>query len=128
MIEVQQAIYTKLTGAAPLMALVNNVYDISVQGTDYPYVLIGDDMYMEWDTDDRTGMEVTVTLHVWSAQRGKKETKTIQKAMYDALHLQQLSVSGYQFIVCYYVSDTTVVDPDGLATHGISKYRINIAK
>lgn len=127
MIEIQQAVYNALTNYAPLTSLISGVYDQAPQPAAYPYVLIGEDTNAEWDTDDRRGVESAITVHIWSIQRGRKETQIIQRKIYEALHQASLSVTGYQFVVCYFVTETTLLDVDGLATHGVSKYRINIA-
>src|SRR5690554_4378261 len=90
----QGAILQRLKSYSPLMARATAVYDHVPQTAQFPYVVIGDDTAIDFDTDDTTGAESTITIHVWSQKRGRKEAKQIQGDIYDALHRYELSVSG----------------------------------
>ena len=125
----QAAIYAKLTASAPLMALVSGVFDSVPQDyADFPYVAIGEDTLAEWDGDDFTGEECTVTIHVWSRADGRKETKIAQGYIHDALHRQTLSVSGYNSVDCVREFSDTLLDPDGHTRHGVQQFRVTIER
>lgn len=125
----QQAIFTRLNGQVGA-----TVYDevpslpSGMPAANFPYVVIGDDTARAWDTDDKTGADVTVTLHVWSRASGFKEVKTILGAIYDRLNRAQLTITGYNVIDCIWEFSDTMRDPDGQTRHGIARYRIRLQK
>ena len=129
---IQQAIYTTLTGYAPLMAVVTGVYDNVPQAIDsgsataFPYVTIGEDVIVEWDTDDSLGANATVTVHTWSRKAGRKECKAIQSHIFDALARKEISVSGYTLVTIEFEGEETFLDFDGETRHGVSTFRIYI--
>lgn len=135
---IQQAVYTRLSGWAALDALLARhsdlpgpaIYDHVPQPRDasdnglFPYVVIGDDSLEEWDTDDAVGYSATLTIHVWSRKEGRKETKDVMGAIYDALHRYDLPVSGYHTVLVSWESGETIVDTDGKTRQGIQRFRI----
>lgn len=142
---VQEAIYNALWNDAALGDLLAPnvvitgpaIYDHVPQADDsgvtaeFPYVVIGDDTSVEWDTDTETGHDMTVTIHVWSTQRGRGETKTILGAIYDALHQQTLSLSGspsFLNVACLWEFSETLVESDGVTRHGVTRFRVVIEK
>jgi len=125
-IAVQSAVYTALTGHAPLVALVTGIRDAVEQDTAYPYVTIGEDAHVEDDTDDRGARDCTITIHVWSRYRGRKDTKQIQGEIYNALHRANLSHSGYVFTDSHFLSSDSFMDSDGRTRHGVQTFRILI--
>lgn len=123
-VEVQAAIYSKVSGIAGLGA---GVYDHAPQGsTSYPYVII-DPM----DTSDDSTITETeamigqFNIHVWSKQKSSLEAATIQKKIYDALHLaEDLDPSPYGVSIILQESSNILRDPDGITRHGVQTYRI----
>ncbi len=75
----QQAIFGKLNGAIAGVTIYDDVpmLPIGQPLANFPYVVIGNDTFLPWDNDDRTGAEMTITLHIWSRAAGMKEAKTI---------------------------------------------------
>lgn len=115
----QVAIFEHLTiQLAPV-----SVFNKAPQNQAQPYVLVGDDLHLPWDTDDSVGAESVLTLHIWSVQRGSKEVKTIQGQIYEALHRHELIVDGFSTITLEFESAEILEDPDGVSTHGVSKFR-----
>lgn len=132
---VQSAIYSRLTGYAALTALLANgssgVHDHVPQDDNaFPFVSIGNLSASEFDADDRTGANVSVTVHTWSRYRGKKEANEIMDQVYAALHrYDDLSVSGYNTVDVQWDGLTTIMrDPDGLTYHGVQTFRVTITK
>lgn len=139
---VQVAIYSKLSNDAALVALLADrvgapglpgIYDDVTQASDtgdasvFPYIVIGGDTVRDWSTDTASGGDVDVTIDVWSRYDGKKETKQIQEAIYNALHRQSLTVPGHEFIGCDFTQEQPVLmDPDGHTYHGVSEFRVFI--
>jgi hypothetical protein len=91
-------------------------------------VTVGDDTTLDWDTDTSLGKEATITIHTWSRYRGRTELKQIQGLVYNALHLVNLNVVGYDTVQCLSEFSETFLDPDGLTRHGVQRFRLIIDK
>lgn len=118
--EIQAAIYDKVA------AIGWTTYDHVPQETAFPYVVIGDDTSIPWDTDDSIGSETTCTIHVWSRHRGRKEVKQIMRTIYEALHRQELSIIGGALVECQAELEESFMDPDGLTRHGVIRFRLTV--
>lgn len=132
-LELQRTIITHLKSYAPLTSLLataSSIYDNVPQAVNagdnsaFPYVVIGDDTSIDFDTDDTSGFEMTLTIHTWSRKRARTETKRIMGRIHDALQYSELTVTGYQWIVSHYEFSSTTKDPDGKTIHGIQRFRI----
>lgn len=139
-IALQQAIFNALTGDSALTALLATspfgspalpaIYDRGPQAEEsedesaFPYVVIGDDTAIEHETDETQGQESTITLHVWTRYRGKREVKLIFDALYAVLHEAQLTISGQLFVYCLWEFSETFEDQDGLTLHGVTRFRV----
>jgi hypothetical protein len=121
---VQKAIYDKLVADAPLAAMVTGIYDHVDQGTAYPYVVIGEDSENEWDTDTEQGAESSITVHSWSRERGRKETKEIQERIYELLHRVELTIEDAIFYSIFWEFSDSFVEPDGETRHGVIRFRL----
>lgn len=138
---VQTAVFDKLRVNAAVVALLADslipasptepaIYDHvpqveeSEEDDSFPYIVIGESTAIPFDTDDRSGQEHTIALHIWSRAHGRHEAKQIADAVYAALHNATLSVSGQNFVLCFYEFSETVPDPDERLKHHVSRYRI----
>jgi|SRR5690606_2996377 len=115
----QQAVYDQLSGYPGMPT----VYDDVPGDAAFPYVVIGDDTHIPFDTDDSLGSESTLTLHVWSRYRGKKECKDIMALIYAALTRQPLALDGHDLITIEFEYSEVVLDPDGQTRHGVQRFR-----
>lgn len=121
----QKAIKDKLDGAAGLTALVGTrIYDYVPQAETFPYVTFGDDTVLDWSTFGTLGEEATLTIHVWSRIRGRKETKSIQSQIDAALNRQALDITGYTAVACVREYQESFQDPDGITYHGVQRFRV----
>jgi hypothetical protein len=120
-LQIQKAVYTVLKNA-----LSEPVYDHVPQKTAYPYVVVGDDTVVPWDTDDSLGTEATVTVHAWSQYRGRAEVKELLQKIYLALHRQDVAVENAHTIESIAEFQQTIVESDGLTRHGIIRFRITV--
>lgn len=128
-IAVQQAIYDKLTTSAPVMNLISAVRDHMLQNNaTFPYITIGEASHAANDTDTTLAERVTATIHVWSRQAGRAETKQIQGAIFDALNRQPLTATGYIFEDCLRLNSQSFIDADGITRHGVQQFLIRIRK
>lgn len=121
----QKAIYETLIADGDLAPLVTGVYDNAPQSeAAFPYITLGEDIFNEFDTDTDTGVEVNVTIHVWSRYKGRKEVKLIQAAVYSALNRANLNVQDAHFISSDFLDSTTLVESDGMTRHGVQRFKI----
>lgn len=116
--DIQAAIYTKLA------SLSTTVYDDVPQNAAFPYVVIGDDTSIPLDDDCGSGFESTITLHVWSIYKGRKQVKDIMGAIYAALHRQDLTITGGYLITMNFDYQDSFLDPDGVTRHGVIRFRL----
>jgi hypothetical protein len=122
---VQKAIFDVLTAAA--ISGVSQIRDTPIRaGTtaDYPYIELGSRQVIAADAGGDTGQELYIDIHVWSRAAGRLQLETIMAAIYDALHLQPLTVTGRPVANCWFETSRTLDQQDGLTLHGVSTFRI----
>lgn len=120
-LEVQKAVYATLDTALNIP-----VYDDVPDNALAPYVVIGDDTFIEFDSDGSSGFEATVTVHSWSTYRGRAQVKTIMGDIYNALHRAEFNVQGYNLVGCDCEFSETFLESDGVTRHGVQRFRILI--
>lgn len=131
---IQKAIYEKLKTDAAITARAMPVYDDVPQADDsgeplaFPYIVVGDDSLVPWDTDTELGVDGSLTIHTWSRYSGKKETKEIQGLIYDALHRAEFEITGYASVVCALQVSNSFLDADGKTRHGVQTFTMLIEK
>ncbi|MDQ1037272.1 hypothetical protein QFZ75_003688 [Streptomyces sp. V3I8] len=124
----QQAVYGKLTGHAPLMALVRGVYDEVPEAVAHPYVSIGSITENVDDAHNQRGLSASVVLHIWSKYRGFKEAAGILVQLDAALDRVPLAVAGFKDISIAHDQHTQVRDPDPDIRHINVSYRVWLTK
>lgn len=126
--EVQKALYSALNGDVTVSGLVQNIYDFAPQVEDggsggaFPYVEVGTILLNEMDTKTKNGFDFAARIHTRSRSNSAKEAKDIQGAIYDALHLQTITVAGYSSILLRRETSDVMRAPDG-SFHGVCEYR-----
>lgn len=124
----QTAMYAKLTGSAPLMALVSGVYDEVPEPAPYPFVSFGAITETVDDAHDRQGLEVTAVVHVWSAYPGNGEAADIFAAVDAALDRTTLTVAGFTDVSISHLQHEVIRDPDPDVRHINAQYRVWLTK
>jgi hypothetical protein len=117
--QLQETIYEVLSAG-----VTADVYDYVPDGAAVPYVRIGEETCIEWDTDDANGFEVTVTVHSWSRYAGMLELKNMMMEVYRVLHNQPLVVEGYHVVLCRQEYSDSMTEDDGLTRHGVQRFRV----
>ena len=120
--ELQQAIYGALTNDSALMAMITGVHDHVPQGAAFPYVTIGEASAVDWRTVGHDGMELTLVLHAWSRERGRREVKLILAEIHRILNDAKLTVPGHVLVWLHFEFSQSIADNDGATTHGIARY------
>ena len=122
----QQAIFTALDGATINDAdgnAITGVFDDVPENTVYPYVVIGEETATNIDTKDKDAHEHTLTIHVWSQYRGRKEIKNIMSSVYTTLHNASITVSGASLVNIRHEFENTLTEADGITRHGVMRFR-----
>ena len=121
----QQAIYSELSGAGitGVSGSAVSVYDDVPEGSSYPYIVIGDETSNNISTKGKDAREHTLTIHVWSQYRGRKEIKTIMQDIYSNLHDNDISVTGASLVNLKQEFETTLIETDGITRHGVIRFR-----
>ncbi len=123
-LDLQKAVYLALNEniSAP-------VFDHVPQNTDYPYVVIGEDNFIDWSTDDKNGFEATVNIHVWdrpqgdSGSRGRANVKLIQGEIYGILQRSSFDIGDFGNVGMSYEYSDCFMDTDGTTYHGVQRFR-----
>ena len=121
--ELQEAIFTALTGDAPLMAMITGVHDHVPQDTAFPYVTIGGGTAISWGAAGVDGVEATLVVELWSRERGHKDAKQILSEVHRVLDDADLPVSGHNLVRLDFEFTEFLLDADGITYHGIARYR-----
>ena len=122
--ELQKAIFTALNGNVSGIGNANvPVYDDVPEGSVYPYVVIGEETSSNNGTKTLDGVEHTLTLHVWSQYRGRREIKEIMQSVYEKLHNTAITVTGASLVNIRQEFSNTLAEQDGITRHGIMRFR-----
>lgn len=123
-VELQRALYTRLNGAS----IGADVFDIAPQAANggdlsaFPFVTIGRIIITEWDTQTKLGVSALCRIHTWSRTATLLECKTVQGAIYTALHRQELTVTGFANVSLLREDTDCFPEQDG-RVHGVCEYR-----
>jgi len=123
--ELQKTIFTTLNGDSTITSTFSaTVHDHVPQGTSFPYIVIGE----ETMTDESSAKTLdfnnfTLTIHIFSRNRGRKEAKQIMARIYELLHNQNLSVTGANHINTRFEFSDVIKENDGLTYHGVQRFR-----
>jgi len=126
--EIQKALYTALNGDVTVSGLVASVRDAGQQASDggaasaFPYIEVGFISLAEYDTQRQTGFDFLARIHTWSRSASMKEVKLIQGAIYDVLHVQNLTITGHSNILLRR-EESDVLRASSGAFHGVCEYR-----
>lgn len=122
----QEAIYARLTGDAPLMALISGVFDEVTTSVRMPYVVLTDVHEQSSEAHDRSGVDASVVIDVWSVYRGYLEAATIASNVNRLLHrpATPLAVTGFAHVSIANETHQFMRDPDPDLRRCTTRYRI----
>lgn len=142
MIELQTAIFDRLSANAPLQGLLSTytysnavtvpaIFSHLPQTNDnsiFPCIVIDYPLFNQNDTDTENGFDCTVLIHTWSVERTYKECADVQTAVYNSLHRAELTVSDFRFSGISCELSEVFLDPDGISHHGVQRFRVFIER
>ena len=128
----QKGLYDVLTGGGGVGA---PVYDHVPQNSAFPYIKIGQENLVEFDTKSTFGRQGNFTIHVFDTAAGNKTVKTIMDAIYQRLHRKEagLSVVGFEVVNCYCTFTKVMLQSDQYGgsdkyMHGVMDFEIQIGE
>ena len=124
MYQVQEAVYEVLNGDSTLGALITGVYDFVPEGTAFPYVTLGNNTAIDYDTKTVQGQEITMVVGIWSQSEDRIPLIKIGQRIHELLHRQTFTVTGKNLINSWCEFEEPVRDPDGHTMHHIMRFRI----
>jgi hypothetical protein len=124
----QRAVFQKLTATPALMALVTGVFDEVPDNQAFPYVSFGGLVETRDDTHDAQGLDVTLTIDVWSNYPGIREAADIFAVLDAALDRQPLVVAGFKDVSVVHDQHQTIRDPDPAVRRVSAQYRVRLTR
>jgi hypothetical protein len=106
------------------MAQVSGVYDEVPETAPYPFVTIGPFTEVAADAHGTQGLDVTVSVDVWTKAPGNGQGYDIFAAVDAALDRVPLAVAGWRDVSIAHMSHEALQDPDPLVRHISAQYRV----
>jgi hypothetical protein len=106
---IQSAVYAKLN-ASPLLA--GKVFDFVPEGTDFPYVTVGEAADSPDNRLAERGWASLITVHVWTRAHGYSASLAMAREVFALLDHTPLNVSGFHHVATRYTSAQTLTDPE----------------
>lgn len=124
----QTAIVSTLRASSALTSQVSGIFDEVPEDAVHPYVSIGSITETADDAHDRQGLDVVVTIDVWSTYPGNAEAADVFAAVDAALDRQPLTVSGWTDVSIRHESHQFLKDPDPDIRHVQAQYRVRLTR
>jgi hypothetical protein len=121
--EIQKAIYSTLSSDTTLMNMISGVYDQVPEFTAFPYISIGESFSSDWSTKSTKGSQITITLHIFSKQGGKKQALEILERIHTLLHEGSLTLTGHILIMLRFERANVVLEEDGATYQGVIRLK-----
>lgn len=113
---IQTAVAAKLVADSTLATLVGGVENIRGYEPEEPtakFIVVGNATEMAWHTLGGTsagwGWETTLTVHIYSYQKGDTEVLAMLGRVTALLNFASLTVTGYNTVICEYGEKITKV-------------------
>lgn len=126
--ELQKAVFKRLNEDSQLMSLVTAVYDFVPEEAEFPYVSIGEQTDVPFNTKFTVGENRTLVLHGWSDYPGKKQGYEINNLMLQALTKSPIQLEGGFSLQDFRKEPGSTVfqDIDGRTYHSVLRVRFYI--
>jgi len=99
------------------------VFDDVPREAPFPYITIGDIDSRDWSTQTSRGHEHTVTLHLWSRYRGRKQVQDLIAEVDRILDGAAPPLTGHRLVNLSTVFWTAQREPDGEVYRGTMRLR-----
>ncbi|MEM8799692.1 MAG: DUF3168 domain-containing protein [Pseudomonadota bacterium] len=120
-LDLQRAIYDRLTGALADLQPVTAVYDHVPGDARLPYIVIGDDQVTDWSTKSFFGFDHRLTLHMWARTEGRATIKSTLTAISDTLCDPKLELGGHHLVHLRHVFSDVIFESESDLYHGVAR-------
>lgn len=96
-------------------------YDYVEKNPTYPCIRVGDDPAGPYDTKTHEGLEISLTIHAWSKNKGKKEIKMLLDDIRGKMKV--FSMTNLQAV---YFEHMEVFDESEDVKHGVLEYKLKL--
>lgn len=121
----QIALHARLAAASLGVTGVHDVAPQAENGGDkalFPYVVMGRVLMSELDVKNKVGFSALIRIHTYARGGAMLTCKTVQGAIYAALHRAELELVGFHNFSLVRESSDCWSDPDG-KIHGVCEFR-----
>jgi uncharacterized protein DUF3168 len=119
----QDAVLARLVADAGVQAVLGDparIFDAAPEGAAYPYLSVGRGVSEPRDGGDTQLIEHRLTLHLWTRETGRRETKDMLGVIRAALHDASFALSGgFALISCRVVYADVFRTSDSRLAHGV---------
>lgn len=128
----QKTVFDRLSAVSAVTSLLAagaaSIFDYVKQDSVFPYIVIGEHTGIMDGDKVKTGQDCTVTIHVFTKGRGRKETQTIMKAVVEALDRQEstMTAAGFEIVLCNFEFSDIFIDTEddsNFYPHGVLRFR-----
>ena len=99
------------------------VFDDVPRDTTFPYITIGEIETRDWSTQTSRGNEHTVTVHVWSRYRGRKQVQDLIAEVDRILDGAAPPLANQRLVNLSTIFWTALREPDGEVYRGTVRLR-----
>ena len=121
---IQVAVRNALLADTDITDVVTGVYDHVPETAGFPYITVGEATETSDNTHNTFGHQTTVTLHIWTRQRGHKQGLELLQSVKAALDRQPLTVDGRHTVLIRHEFTQTLRDPDPEVRHIPARFRV----
>ena len=121
----QKAVYGRLINDATLQAIIGSpprLYDIAPDKTAFPHIVIA-----EWRTEPLAGVDDGLAHHIrfraFSRYEGRRETREMIAALYDALQDAPLALDDGALVSFRFLFSDVIRRSDGDTFVGVASFR-----
>ena len=132
-LELQTAVYQRLSNDASLLNLVTGVYDHVTAGTAFPYVYLGEPLLnIGQEVKIEEIVEETIAIHVYHNQEttgeyGNEKVYAILEAIHEALRYK-IELPSYEIMQVTPREPRVFDDIDNVQKHGVITYKYKLLK
>jgi hypothetical protein len=122
---IQEAAFNRAsTDTALTEDLGAEVYDYVPEGQPRPYVALGEAFTVPDNTHGKFGWRTTVSLEVWSEERGFKQVNEIKDRLIQLFDHQPLALVDYHTVDVRHEFDQNLRDPDPNKRRAIVRFTV----
>ncbi|WP_420431585.1 DUF3168 domain-containing protein [Hyphobacterium sp.] len=123
----QDALLARLAADADVQAVLGDparIFDAAPNGAAYPYLTVGRAVSEVRDAVDADLIEHRLTLHLWTRDTGRRETKEMLGVLRAAAHEASFALgTGFTLLSCRVVYADVFRTADSRLVHGVLRVR-----